>query len=259
MLRINVLSSAEAASSYYQDGLSRDDYYAQKENHQKDKTFARWHGKAAEMLGLGSEVQQEDFLSLCHNLHPQTGERITARNSSKRRPGYDFTFNAPKSLSILFAFTEDTRLLKAHQEAVLRAMKAVEANVQSRTGIGAQRRKNITGNISYAAFDHFKSRPIQLESDDKGNSGHRAAYLPDPHLHTHCVVMNHTFSKEDGRFQALELGTIKREAPYYEALYHAHLSSALEEMGLKVERTASRWEVKGFERETIDKFSNRTL
>ncbi|MEM8899594.1 MAG: MobF family relaxase [Bacteroidota bacterium] len=266
MLRINVLSSAEAASSYYQDGLSRDDYYAQKENrtYAKNKSYARWYGKAAEMLDLGSEVTQEDFLSLCHNLHPQTEKRITARNAANRRPGYDFTFNAPKSLSILFAFTEDMRLLKAHQQAVLRAMQAVEAHVQTQKGQGKQKSYIPTGNITYAAFDHFKSRPIKLEGDERINE-----YVPDPHLHTHCVVMNHTyanntcsnnpFSKDDGRFQALELGTIKKEAPYYEALYHSYLSSALEEIGLSVERTASRWEIKGFERETIDKFSNRTL
>ena len=59
--------------------------------------------------------------------------------------------------------------------------------------------------------------------------GEETQYIPDPHLHTHCFVMNMTWNEEKGRYQAIEVGNIKKNAPYYEALYHSHLAEELTE------------------------------
>src|SRR5580704_18177443 len=49
-----------------------------------------------------------------------------------------------------------------------------------------------------------------------------------------------------------------RDAPYYEAAFHARLSKAVAELGYGVERTKNGWEVAGFSRDTLEKFSRRT-
>ena len=248
MLRINTLFSAESAKNYFRDALAQDDYYSE-----KGSLLATWEGKAAQRLGIqGKGVTAENFGKLCDNLNPLDGKRITVRNAKNRRPGYDLTFNAPKSLSILYAFTQDPQLLEAHKMAVKKAMEAVERDMQTQKGQGKEKTYVGTGNITYATFDHLSSRPVEMDA------AQGKAYIPDPHMHTHCVVMNHTWSEENQRFQAVELGNIKKEAPYYEALYHSYLSTTLSELGYGVERTAKRWEMRGFDRKTIEKFSNRT-
>ncbi len=70
--------------------------------------------------------------------------------------------------------------------------------------------------------------------------------------------MNATWNEKKGRYQAIEVGNIKKNAPYYEALYHNHLAHQLQEAGYEIERTKNSFEIKGVSRETIEKFSNRT-
>ena len=72
---------------------------------------ANGSGSGAERLGLSGKVGAEDFLRLCENQHPATGETLTQRlntmrmdeageNAANRRIFYDFTFSPPKSVSV---------------------------------------------------------------------------------------------------------------------------------------------------------------
>jgi len=67
-----------------------------------------WKGKAAAMLGIEGRVDKEGFARLCNNLHPVTGEQLTERMNSKRRVGTDFTFGAPKPVSLVWMFPKGT-------------------------------------------------------------------------------------------------------------------------------------------------------
>ncbi len=247
MLRITASRNANGAISYFREALSRQDYYAESK-----EVPGSWFGKAARLLGLKGEVGRTEFERLVNNRTPDGHTRLTVRDGKGRRAGYDFTWNAPKSASLVFALTGDEDILKAHRQAVRLAMQAVEANMQTQKGQGKNKQYVTTGNLLMASFDHFTSRPTVQE----GEGG--KIHVPDPHLHTHCFVFNGTWNEEKKRFQAVEVGTIKKEAPYYEALYHAHFSSALKEAGYEIEQTSDRWEIKGISREMIEKFSNRT-
>jgi conjugative relaxase-like TrwC/TraI family protein len=238
VLRINQQRSSRGAKSYFDEALAQNDYYTQA------SIPGRWGGQGAGQLGLGGEIQRDDFLSLCDNLNPRTGKNLTARTRDGRTVGYDFTFNCPKSLSLLYALTRDERLLGVFQNAVAATMKQLEAEVQTRVRRGGQNTERTTGNLLYGEFVHFTSRPV----DGK----------PDPHLHAHCFVFNATFDTVEANWKAGHFQNVVRDAPFWEACFHARLSRSLAEMGLAIERTKNGWELAGMNDELLTKFSRRT-
>ena len=53
-----------------------------------------WIGLDAERLGLAGKVRAEDFLRLCENQHPATGEMLTQRLNTTRTVGSENAANA---------------------------------------------------------------------------------------------------------------------------------------------------------------------
>lgn len=250
MLSIEPSQNTQAAITYFRANLSMNDYYSEKE-----QVIGQWHGNAAQHLNLQGNVHAKDFEALLYNKNPNTDNRLTARNSANRRPMYDFTFSPVKSVSILHAITGDKDIIEAHHKAVQKTMLEVEANMQTQVGTaGKGKGKHYvkTGNIIYAEFLHDTTRPTLQQLKKNKN------YVPDPQLHSHCTVINATYFKEQNRWRAIEVYGVKKQAPYYEALYHAHLGQELKNKGYDLYKTDERWEVNGVSREVIDKYSNRT-
>lgn len=248
MLFIEPSKNADAAKRYFRESLSVEDYYSETQ-----EITGQWHGKVAQQLGLSGDVKAKDFENLLTNINPKTGKRLTARNSPNRKPMYDFTFNAPKSVSLVHAITGDTDILKAHQDAVLKTMQAVEADMQVQHGSGKNKHYVTTGNMIFAAFIHTTTRPL------KRNIKGKKHYIPDPHLHTHCAAPNVTYFDEQARFRAFELGNVKKQGHYYEALYHSYMAHNLEQAGYELKREGKRWEINVVSRELIERFSTRTM
>lgn len=247
MLTITRSHDSKGATDYFVKGLSTEGYYL------SDDVKALWIGKTAERLSLsGKEVRKNDFADLVANINPNTKERLTVRNVENRRAGFDLTFSAVKSVSILYALIGDNTIMEAHQSAYKQAMLEVQADAQTQANTKEKRVYQNTGNIIYAAFDHFTSRPNEVTKNGK------TEFISDPQLHTHCYIPNVTWNEELQRYQAIEMGNIHRLASYYEAIYHAHLSKNLEVLGFAIERNSSRYEVSGVTRKTIEKFSNRS-
>ncbi|MDN5215049.1 MobF family relaxase [Fulvivirgaceae bacterium BMA12] len=248
MLTINKSYNGESAVLYFKEGLSKEGNYYLDGN-----VKAYWQGKTATSLGLhGKEVKKEDFSNLVHNIHPDTKEKLTVRNAENRRAGFDFTFSAPKSISVLHAITKDPAILEAHRSAYKAAMQEVEAEMQTQANTQSERGYENTGNIIYAPFDHFLGRPCEIQKNGK------TLFISDPQLHTHCYMPNVTWSNQKQRYQALETGNIHRRAYYFETAYHAHLSKNLNEAGYQTQRTHERYEIQGVSRSIIERFSNRT-
>ncbi len=240
MLRVVAHKSAAAALSYYTQGLRREDYYSEGQ-----EVIGNWHGRAAQELGLSGKVMSEEFAALVENRHPATGAKLTARmNKSDRVVGHDFNFHAPKSLSLLHAFTGDDRILQAFRSAVAQTMAGIEAQAETRVRKRGAQENRITGNLAWAEFIHLTARPV--------------GGIPDPHLHIHAFVFNATLDPEEGRWKAVKFRNLKRDAPYSEAVFHARLTQKLKELGYGIERTRQGWEVQGVPRTLIDKFSRRT-
>jgi conjugative relaxase-like TrwC/TraI family protein len=239
MLRIIQSNSAAAAKSYYAEGLSKEDYYSEGQ-----EIAGRWGGQLAASLELSGQVDKAGFDALCDNVNPATGERLTARMKGARRVGYDINFHCPKSVSVLYALTGDEAILTAFRESVRDTMREIETAMQTRVRVGGRSEDRATANMAWAEFVHFTARPV--------------GGVPDPHLHAHCFTFNATLDREEGKIKAGQFGSIKRDAPYYEAGFHARLASRLAALGYGIERTAKGWDVAGVPASLIDKFSRRT-
>ena len=241
MIRLIVSTSADAAKSYFQDGLSKSDYYLNDQ-----ELPAHWHGKAAAMLGLSGPVQAEQFYALADNRHPKTGQAITpGGNRPNRRVGYDINFHCPKSVSVLHALGDDNRILDAFQDSVDATMQDMEADMQTRVRVKGQYDDRETGNMVWARFTHQTARPTKEAP-------------PDPHLHAHCYTFNMTFDKEEDRFKAGQFVTLKKDGMYYQALFHKRLADKLQRMGYTIRKTKSAFEVDEVFKEAVTLFSKRT-
>jgi len=239
MLRIYECKNRDQAKSYYTEGLSREDYYSKGQ-----EIPGQWRGIGADRLGLSGPVDKKAFHLLCENRDPSHGNQLTPRMSEKRRVGYDINFNAPKSLSIIHAIGGDTKILEAFQESVRETMELIEKNMQTRVRTGGESTDRQTSNMVWGEFVHLTARPVE---------GH-----PDPHLHCHCFAFNTTYDQEEDRWKAGQFGTIKKDAPYYEAVFHSRLSDKIREIGYDIERTEGGWEIRGIDQSILRAFSQRT-
>jgi conjugative relaxase-like TrwC/TraI family protein len=236
MLRIVQNTSSAVAKSYF----STADYYAEGQQELKGV----WRGKGAARLGLSGTIEKKDWDALCDNRHPETGEKLTARQKSKRRIGYDINFHVPKTISILYGLTGDERILDAFRQSVNETMQDIEAETKTRVRIGGKNEDRLTGEMVWGEHIHFTSRPVDG--------------IPDVHLHAHCFALNQTFDKVENRWKAMTIAEIKRDAPFFEARFHSRMSRRMGELGLGVIRTKNGWEIEGVPASAIGKFSRRT-
>ena len=248
MMTSYVYYSAKGLIDYYTRNLSIDDYWFDLKS-----IDGRWHGKLSRELGLPDRVSRKTFSKLARNRHPITGKKLTQRDVANRRSAFELTFSSVKSASIMAMLSPHREeIIRTHRLAVRAAMRAIEFDVRTRTRINGGQVYVRTGNLVYARFDHFTARPTKVIEEGI------AKYASDPQLHSHCLIMNCT--SYQGRLQALEMGKVLRQAPYYEAIYNSHFAKTLADLGYRIERTKVGWEIKskGFTRRTIERFSNRS-
>jgi conjugative relaxase-like TrwC/TraI family protein len=225
-----------AATLYFDEHLSHNDYYTQQETQ-----AGYWIGAGAERLGLksGETVGREAFLRLCDNLHPETGTKLTQVHLQDRRIFFDFTCSAPKSVSILAVTMDDKRIVEAHREAAGIALRELEAFAATRVRMRGARDDRVTANLVGAAFEHTSSRAL------------------DPQLHTHFTLFNATFDPEEKRWKALQTSGMFGAIRYATAVYRNELSARLHRLGYDTRQTAHGFEIEGVKPELIERFSKR--
>jgi conjugative relaxase-like TrwC/TraI family protein len=243
VLRVIASKNAQAAKEYHQQSLKREDYYSEGQ-----EIAGNWQCIGAEKLGLSGPIQTEAYNALCDNLKPGTTERLTQRNKSNRTVGYDFNFHCPKSVSVVYEFTQDERILNAFKQSVNQTMREIESEIKTRVRKQGANENRTTGNMIWAEYIHFTARPVNG--------------VPDPHLHAHCYTFNTTWDDVEKKWKAGQFRDLKADAPYFEAAFHARFAKQLNDLGYGIERTRARaakgWEIAGVPQRVLDEFSKRS-
>jgi conjugative relaxase-like TrwC/TraI family protein len=230
------------AEEYFEEHLAVGDYYDEGQ-----RGAGKWFGLAAQRLDLVGNVRAEDFLRLCENQHPVTGETLTQRLNTTRKEGgesaanrrifFDFTFSPPKSVSIAGLLGNDDRIIEAHRRAVRAALREFEAFAATRVRVGGAQSDRLTGNLTAALFAHDTSRML------------------DPHLHTHCIVFNSTFDAVDNRWKALQNHELLRARKFAEAAYYHELTRELRGFGYRIRnRVRGDFEIEGVAEDLCERF-----
>ncbi len=240
MIRMIQSANGGHAKSYFNDALSRGDYYMDDQ-----ELGGQFHGKIAQRLNLVGAIEKKDFYKLCDNINPATGGKLTARNKVNRTVGYDINFHCPKSVSILHGLGTDKRVLNAFQQSVHSTMLLIEKDMRTRVRVGNKSHDRTTGEMIWGEFVHQTARPVDGSP-------------PDPHLHAHCYALNVTWDDEEEKFKAGQFRDVKRDMPYYQSMFHKTLASNLEAIGYETRPTEKAFEVTVIPEQAIAVFSKRT-
>lgn len=237
MLSVSSVKNAGKAGAYY---TNEDNYYFLGEQ------STEWYGTGAENLGLEGPVNRDTFVAVLEGQLPDgTDMRRMEGGVNKHRPGYDLTFSAPKSASVLALVTGDTFLVDAHKEAVRRTLDEVEKLATTRTMTDGITEMEKTGNLVIATFMHDTSRNLE------------------PQMHTHAVVANATLSENGWKTLSTDINgkqgftdVVWNEQVSIGALYRGHYRSIIEPAGYQTEDTGPRgeWDITGV---PVKPFSSR--
>lgn len=232
------ISSIKGDAGYYSH---EDNYYA------SGSLDSRWMGEGAEKLGLKGEVASADMDAVRQGKLPDGSDLSRMVNGvNKHRSGYDLTFSAPKSVSVMALVGEDRRFIEAHNRAVAVVMQEVEKLVSARITEEGKTETVLTGNMVAALYNHDTSRDL------------------DPQLHTHALVFNATFADEKWRSLASDtrMKTGLSENLYATKialgnLYRSALREDIESMGFETVTAGKNglWELKDV---PVDVFSSRS-
>jgi conjugative relaxase-like TrwC/TraI family protein len=239
VLSIGKLTGGADSARYYERRVAsgREDYYTG-----RGESAGRWTGDGARLLGLEGEVAAGELEALLvGGTAPGSGEPLRLTATSVQ--GFDLTFSAPKSVSVLYAVgEEDVRraVVDAHEQAVEQALGYLEREaVQVRRGQGGWLKEHGGGLVA-------------------GAYRHRTSRAGDPQLHTHVVAANMARGA-DGRWTALHAAPLYTHAKTAGYLYQSALRDQLTiELGVRwgaVSRGSA--EIVGVPSEVLEHFSQR--
>lgn len=237
MLSIGVMSGGQAG---YYLGLAREDYYLE-----GGEPEGVWLGEAAAVLGLPEKVEAHHLYNLFDGLSPDGSRRLVQLQKHEgkhdHRPGWDLTFSAPKSVSVLWSQSSmEVRQLiqQAHFDSVREALTYLEDTaILTRRGVGGRRLELAKALI--ATFEHSTSR------------------AQDPQLHTHALLLN-VGVRDDGTIGTISSPSIFQAKMAAGALYRAHFAHRLsKDLGLSISRDGAAFKVDGVLQQLCEQFSKR--
>ncbi len=234
---ISARGGVEAALDYY-GHLGRDDYYTR-----GAEPPGGWAGEGAARLSLVGPVTRSDFEAALKGVDPLTGAQLArpGGKSLNHAAGWDMTFSAPKSVSVLWALSDPRErpgIEQAQGAAVVAATRFLERTAAfARRGKGGAVREPTAG-LLLAKFDHHTSREL------------------DPQLHTHVFVFN-LAPRRDGTWGAIVSRELYKAQKQAGAVYRAALAAELERAGYAIERTTDSFRMAAIPRDVERAFSKR--
>jgi conjugative relaxase-like TrwC/TraI family protein len=237
MLSIGKLGRGQ--ERYYLDKVAEgaEDYYSG-----EGEAEGYWLGDAARDLGLEGKVEPSQLVSMLTGDNPATGEPLGLRHvEGGAVPGFDLTFSAPKSVSVLWALGGGVAAeVKAAHAA------AVEAGLGYLQEVACLTRRGAGGHLFLRGNGFLATGYV-----------HRSSRAGDIQLHTHVLIANATYA--EGRWTRLYHPAIYEHAKTASYLYEAHLRHELSQ------RLGVRWQevvngladIQGFDPEHLRAFSTR--
>lgn len=223
--------------SYYQ----KDSYY------QSQDQAGTWCGEGAKFLNVHGEIKTNDFQQILNGFSPEGTSLVQNSGDETRRAYTDCTISAPKSVSLMAI--HDPRIETAHQRAVEKALEEIEKRYSyTRKGKGGTQ-EILNGNLTIAEFHHRENRNME------------------PHLHTHCLIMNLT-RDHDEKWTTTRLTHAVEDQRFLRALYDNELKYELHKLGYETrqssriggqgKRITDSFEILGVSDTVIEKYSSRT-
>lgn len=229
MLSVHAVSNIE----YYQD----EDYYLSDEN-----SPGVWIGKGAIVLGISGRQIADEYRRIMLGFAPDGITPLCSTPGEKHKPGWDLTFSAPKSVSLVWAAADQSlreKISDLQLVAVKKAITFLENHAAfTRREQAGQRRERVAG-LVVATFEHETSRDL------------------DPQLHTHALVAN-VAPRLDGSWGTI----ISRDLYLWQkaagATYRAELAYQLSQLGFIVEPDETSFRLACVPEYTCQLFSKRT-
>ena len=236
---ISARKSVGAAVAYSKH-MAQDEYYTKESEADADSD---WAGRGAERLALDEDVSRTEFEALLSGIDPKTALPLVQAGNKSHAPGWDMTYSAPKSVSVLWGLSsprERSNIEAAHRQAVSVATKSLEDNhAFTRRGTGGAQREAVAG-LTIARFHHHTSRDL------------------DPQLHTHAFIFN-AAPRQDGSWGTVVSRELYKAQKSTGAVYRSALANALEKEGYTVDRTESSFRMRAIPNHIERAFSKRRL
>src|SRR5919106_2961426 len=115
---VSIGKLGKGQEGYYLDSVAggADDYYSG-----EGEAPGRWTGSGPAELGLEGQVEREQLGAVLAARDPRTNAALPRFVRRDRVPGFDVTFSAPKSVSVLWATADEStaaRIRGAHERSL---------------------------------------------------------------------------------------------------------------------------------------------
>lgn len=238
--------AAGTSAGYY---LAQSEYYLG--GHEPAGTWMRVSAGFGVMAGL--TVEKNAFERL-HEAIDANGRTLLSNGNARldRVPGYDMTFSAPKSVSVVWALADDdlrNAIERAQAQAVSGALAVLEDHAAtSRRGRNGARLEAV--DLTVACFQHGEARPTEHVD---------GRIFADPQLHSHAVILN-LARRADGTAGTLDGRRLFAWKMAAGAAYHLELATALQKLGFAIDDVVGKngmFELAGVDAELTSYFSAR--
>lgn len=209
------------------------------------------HAAAAAFLGTepGAELAGDVVQKWFNRALAPSGNKLGRRPGASGVPGFDLTFCAPKSVSLVWGLSES----EATREAVNQAHAAAVATALDYLSEHAGYTRKAS------AWDPDEMIIDRVEALSGVRYEHRTSRAGDPHVHSHVLVSNRQLCA-DGKVRSLDSKSLFHEARAAGMLYQSVLRSTLSKtLGVQWSETINGCaEIAGLDDpETIKAFSTR--
>ncbi|EIJ77086.1 MAG: hypothetical protein C75L2_00030083 [Leptospirillum sp. Group II 'C75'] len=225
----------------------KDDYYLEREGGDEHKL--EWGGKLAPELGLSGKAGAEDWKNALNGHFP---DRIEIKGGSFKDPetgellkraGTDFVIEAPKTISMLYAATDNQEIkdwiMETQTEVAKLTFDYLESQIGSRQGKDGKNWET-TGKALYGHTRHLLNREGEC------------------HIHDHGVFLNLT-KNSGGKYKAMTNDRMMQYQRPAKEMGDAHWAKRARERGFEIVRGKyGEVQLAGFTREQIEAASSRS-